>query len=200
MEPSHGDGSGEPFAPCADVLRPAGLRQTGDGTGFCQLSSGRFTDAQKWEHPDLHFTFPTIKTANMGSEHKPVSLDFIKEWRELLLSKGPYIQISDWMLKMGKTDADYNKQAIITAEETDAISHELMMMSSQGGYKISLIWLPERMNIQSANKILKLLEEPPRQTVFLLVSENPELLLETIRSRTQRIDFRKIETAEMEKR
>lgn len=101
---------------------------------------------------------------------------------------------------MGKTDADYNKQAIITAEETDAISHELMMMSSQGGYKISLIWLPERMNIQSANKILKLLEEPPRQTVFLLVSENPELLLETIRSRTQRIDFKKIETAEMEKR
>lgn len=121
MEPSHGDGSGEPFAPCADVLRPAGLRQTGNGTGFCQLSSGRFTDAQEMgtSGPPLHL--PTIKTANMGSEHKPVSLDFIKEWRELLL-KGPYIQISDWMLKMGKTDADYNKQAIITAEETDAIS------------------------------------------------------------------------------
>ena len=71
-------------------------------------------------------------------------------------------------------------------------------MSSQGGYKISLIWLPERMNIQCANKMLKLLEEPPRQTLFLLVSEQPELLLETIRSRTQRIDFKKIATQELE--
>ena len=177
---------------------PQGCGKLAMALAFASYILGDSPMLRKWEHPDLHFTFPTIKTANMGSEHKPVSLDFIKEWRELLLSKGPYIQISDWMLKMGKTDADYNKQAIITAEETDAISHELMMMSSQGGYKISLIWLPERMNIQSANKILKLLEEPPRQTVFLLVSENPELLLETIRSRTQRIDFKKIATQELE--
>ena len=100
---------------------------------------------------------------------------------------------------MGKTDADFNKQAIITADETDNLSRELSMMSSQGGYKISLIWLPERMNLTSANKILKLLEEPPHQTLFLLVSEQPELLLETIRSRAQRIDLKKIETSEVEK-
>lgn len=148
---------------------------------------------RKWEHPDLHFTFPTIKTSDMGGDHNPVSLDFIKEWKEMLLSQGPYVLISDWMQRMGKSDADFNKQAIITVEETDNISRELSMMSSQGGYKISLIWLPERMNIQAANKILKLLEEPPRQTLFLLVSENPELLLETIRSRTQRLDFKKID-------
>ena len=117
----------------------------------------------KWEHPDLHFTFPTIKTSDMSS------------------------------------DADFNKQAIITAEETDNLSKELSMMSSQGGYKISVIWLPERMNLTSANKILKLLEEPPRQTLFLLVSENPELLLETIRSRAQRIDFKKIDNEEVKK-
>ena len=147
---------------------------------------------RKWEYPDLHFTFPTIKTSDMGGDHNPVSLDFIKEWKEMLLSQGPYVLISDWMQRMGKSDADFNKQAIITVEETDNISRELSMMSSQGGYKISLIWLPERMNIQAANKILKLLEEPPRQTLFLLVSENPELLLETIRSRTQRLDFKKI--------
>ncbi len=116
--------------------------------------------------------------------------------RDAPFQEGPYVQISDWMQRMGKTDADFNKQAIITAEETDAISHELSMMSSQGGYKISLIWLPERMNLTSANKILKLLEEPPHQTLFLLVSEQPELLLETIRSRTQRIDLKKIETSE----
>lgn len=153
----------------------------------------------KWEHPDLHFTFPTIKTSDMPSEHKPVSLDFIREWREMLLSQGPYIVISEWMKRMGKVDADFNKQAIITAEESNNIARELMMMSNQGGYKISLMWLPERMNDESANKILKLLEEPPRQTLFLLVSENPELLLETIRSRAQRIDLKKIETSEIEK-
>lgn len=153
---------------------------------------------RKWEHPDLHFTFPTIKTSDMGGDHTPVSLDFIKEWKEMLLSQGPYVLISDWMQRMGKSDADFNKQAIITVEETDNISRELSMMSSQGGYKISLIWLPERMNIQAANKILKLLEEPPRQTLFLLVSENPELLLETIRSRTQRLDFKKIDNDSLE--
>ena len=153
---------------------------------------------RKWEHPDLHFTFPTIKTSDMGGDHNPVSLDFIKEWKEMLLSQSPYVLISDWMQRMGKSDADFNKQAIITVEETDNISRELSMMSSQGGYKISLIWLPERMNIQAANKILKLLEEPPRQTLFLLVSENPELLLETIRSRTQRLDFKKIDNDSLE--
>ena len=153
---------------------------------------------RKWEHPDLHFTFPTIKTSDMGGDHNPVSLDFIKEWKEMLLSQGPYVLISDWMQRMGKSDVDFNKQAIITVEETDNISRELSMMSSQGGYKISLIWLPERMNIQAANKILKLLEEPPRQTLFLLVSENPELLLETIRSRTQRLDFKKIDNDSLE--
>lgn len=153
---------------------------------------------RKWEHPDLHFTFPTIKTSDMGGDHNPVSLDFIKEWKEMLLSQGPYVLISDWMQRMGKSDTDFNKQAIITVEETDNISRELSMMSSQGGYKISLIWLPERMNIQAANKILKLLEEPPRQTLFLLVSENPELLLETIRSRTQRLDFKKIDNDSLE--
>ena len=153
---------------------------------------------RKWEHPDLHFTFPTIKTSDMGGDHNPVSLDFIKEWKEMLLSQGPYVLISDWIQRMGKSDADFNKQAIITVEETDNISRELSMMSSQGGYKISLIWLPERMNIQAANKILKLLEEPPRQTLFLLVSENPELLLETIRSRTQRLDFKKIDNDSLE--
>jgi DNA polymerase III subunit delta' len=154
---------------------------------------------RKWEHPDLHFTFPTIKTSEMSGDHTPVSLDFMKEWREMLLQEGPYVLISDWMQRMGKTDADFNKQAIITADETDNLSRELSMMSSQGGYKISLIWLPERMNLTSANKILKLLEEPPHQTLFLLVSEQPELLLETIRSRAQRIDLKKIETSEVEK-
>ncbi len=173
--------------------------------GERESTDGETTDDQrratamlkKWEHPDLHFTYPTIKTSNMASDHKPISDDFIKQWRELL-AQGPYFQIDEWMSKMGKTDADFNKQAIITAEETDDLSRKLNFKSVLGGYKISLIWLPERMNLPSANKILKILEEPPSKTLFLMVSEEPELLLETIRSRTQRIDFKKIDDTSVE--
>ena len=133
----------------------------------------------------------------MPSDHKPVSDDFATQWREML-AKGPYFQIDEWMRRIGKTDTDLNKQAIITAEEADDISHKLNFKSVMGGYKVSLIWLPERMNLPSANKILKLLEEPPSKTFFIMVSEEPELLLETIRSRTQRIDFKKIDDESLE--
>lgn len=148
---------------------------------------------KKWEHPDLHFSFPTIKSAKMSSDHNPTSDDYAKEWRELL-AKGPYFQINDWLAMMG----DSNKQAIITGEESDNLAHKLNFKSTLGGYKISLIWLPERMNLTSANKILKLLEEPPAKTIFIMVSEEPELIIETIRSRTQRIDFKKIEDDKLE--
>ena len=177
---------------------PEGCGKLAMALAFASYLLGDSPMLNKWEHPDLHFTYPTIKTSDMVSDHTPVSDDFIKEWREMLLKDGSYVLIGEWMQKMGKSDADLNKQAIITAEESDALAKKLIMMSSQGGYKISLIWLPERMNQQSANKILKLLEEPPRQTLFLLVSEQPELLLETIRSRTQRIDFKKIATEDIE--
>ena len=132
----------------------------------------------KWEHPDLHFTYPTIKLPSMSADHKPVSDDFAKEWHELIMA-GPYFTMNEWLEQMGGE----NQQAIITAGESDALIRKLSLKSSQGGYKVSLIWLPERMNIECANKILKLLEEPPQQTIFLLVCEEPEKLLETIRSR-----------------
>ena len=141
-----------------------------------------------FEHPDLYFSFPTIKTPSMGSDHKPVSDDFIKEWRSLI-RKGPYITIDQWMTQIGAE----NQQSIITAGESDALLNKLSLKSSQGGYKVVVMWLPERMHVTCANKILKLLEEPPQQTVFLLVSEHPERLLETIRSRTQRIDVKRLE-------
>ena len=141
----------------------------------------------KWEHPDLHFTYPTIKLPSMSTDHKPVSDDFAQEWHELIMA-GPYFTMNEWLEMMGGE----NQQAIITAGESDALIRKLSLKSSQGGYKVSLIWLPERMNIECANKILKLLEEPPQQTIFLLVCEEPEKLLETIRSRVQRIDIKRI--------
>jgi DNA polymerase-3 subunit delta' len=116
-----------------------------------------------------------------------VSDDFTREWHELL-GHGPYFTMDQWLDAMKAA----NQQAVIYASESDDLTRKLSLKSSQGGYKISLVWLPERMNAECANKLLKLLEEPPTQTVFLLVCEEPERLLETIRSRTQRIDVKRI--------
>ncbi len=148
---------------------------------------------RKWEHPDLHFSYPTIKTPKMGSDHQPISLDFAKEWHKMIM-ESPYFTMDAWMTEMGAA----NQQAIITGAESDELARALTLKSSQGGYKVSIIWLPERMNQTSANKLLKLLEEPPQQTVFIMVSEEPEQLLDTIRSRTQRFDFKKINPSAME--
>ena len=142
---------------------------------------------QKMEHPDLHFTYPTIKLSSMGSDHKPVSDDFAREWHELVM-QGPYFSMDQWLQAIGAE----NQQAIITAGESDDLVRKLSLKSSQGGYKVSIVWLPERMNIECANKLLKLIEEPPQQTVFLMVCEEPDKLLETIRSRVQRIDVKKL--------
>ena len=147
---------------------------------------------RKLEHPDLHFTYPTINLPSMSADHKPVSDDFAKEWHELIMD-GPYFTMDQWMQAMGGE----NQQAIITAGESDDLVRKLSLKSSQGGYKVSIIWLPERMNIECANKLLKLIEEPPQQTVFIMVCEEPDKLLETIRSRVQRIDIKKIDDESM---
>ena len=143
----------------------------------------------RWEHPDLHFTFPTLKLPSMGSDHKPVSDDFARQWHEMV-KESPYFSMDQWMNAIGAE----NQQAIITAGESDDLVRKLSLKSSQGGCKVSIIWLPERMNIECANKLLKLIEEPPQGTVFIMVSEEPDKLLETIRSRTQRIDIKRIST------
>ena len=144
---------------------------------------------QKLEHPDLHFTYPTIKLPSMGGDHKPVSDDFARDWHDMIMNEGPYFSLDTWLSAIGAE----NQQAIITAGESDELVRKLSLKSSQGGYKVSIIWLPERMNIECANKLLKLIEEPPSQTIFIMVSEEPEKLLETIRSRVQRIDIKKID-------
>lgn len=164
-------------------------KENGDSCGHCPQCAM----TRKWSHPDLHFTYPVIKATGTSSDYKPVSDDFAREWHRLL-DESPYFTIDHWLREIGAA----NQQAIITVRESDEISRKLSLKSSQGGYKVSLIWLPERMNEASANKLLKLIEEPPSQTVFLLVSEEPVLLLETIRSRTQRFDMRAIDTPAIE--
>ena len=170
---------------------PEGAGKMALAIGFAQVllnkSDNDAAMLRKLEHPDLHFTYPTIKLPSMSSDHKPVSDDFAREWHELIMGSR-YFSMNQWLEQMGGE----NQQAIITAGESDDLVRKLSLKSSQGGYKISIIWLPERMNIECANKILKLLEEPPSQTVFIMVCEDPDRLLETIRSRVQRIDIKKI--------
>lgn len=146
-----------------------------------------------WEHPDLHFTYPVIKPTGTSSDHKMTSDDFSREWHDMIV-KSSYFSIEHWLEEM-KAE---NQQAIIFEAESDLITHNLSLKSSQGGWKICLIWLPERMNITCANKILKILEEPPQQTIFIMVCEEPEKLLDTIRSRVQRIDLKRIADSDIE--
>lgn len=144
----------------------------------------------KLAHPDLHFVFPVIKKKNKDT----VSDDYMSEWREFI-SHTPYFNLDMWLKKMGAE----NQQAQIYVKESDEILRKLNLKSSQGGYKIIIIWLPEKMNAECSNKLLKLLEEPPSQTIFLLVSEEPDLLLTTIQSRTQRLNLHGIADEEISK-
>ncbi len=148
----------------------------------------------KYSHPDLLFSYPVIKPAGTGSDHKMTSDDFAKEWLQVL-SQSPYFSIDQWLTAM-KAE---NQQARISVGESESLIRKLSMKSSQGGYKVCIIWLPERMNGECANSLLKLIEEPPHMTVFIMVCEEPEKLLETIRSRTQRFDIKKIDTPTLEK-
>lgn len=141
-------------------------------------------------HPDLHFVFPVVKGKNGKSA--PVSDMYLDKWRTLM-KESPYFARETWLERM----ETQNQQAQIYVEESNAILRKLSLKSSQGGYKVMIIWQPELMNIATANKLLKLLEEPPGDTVIILVSERPEQLLGTIVSRTQRIDFKPLNEEEL---
>lgn len=157
----------------------------GDACGTCPSC----IKMNKLVHPDLHFIFPIVKKKSGAST---VCDEWLAEWRGLLL-ESPYFTLSHWLSKMQAG----NSQAVIYVRESDEITRKLSMKSSEGGYKITIIWLPERMNVECANKLLKLLEEPPAETLFLLVSEEPERLLSTITSRTQRIPIPRIHEADI---
>lgn len=132
---------------------------------------------QKLQHPDLHFAFPIVK-----SDTSDVCDGYMEKWRELVIQQ-PYFDIEDWYRTIGIE----TKQGIIYEKESSEIMRKLSLKSFGNGYKVMVIWQPEKMNSTCANKLLKILEEPPQQTLFLLVSDQPELLLTTILSRTQEV-------------
>jgi len=148
-----------------------------DSCGTC--SSCRKYD--KLVHPDLHFVFPVFITKSVTSN--PVSDDFIEEWRTAL-KDNPYMSLQQWYAYMGLE----NKQGIINKSESKAILKKLNMKAFESDHKIMIIWMPEKMNTAASNKLLKMIEEPPSMTVFLLVAENTGQILPTVLSRMQMIN------------
>lgn len=148
-----------------------------------------FQRAAQLIHPDLHFTYPVI-TRKPGE--KPTSADYIEEWRHFIQSH-PYGNVYDWLQSIGAE----NKQGNITAEECNNIIKSLSLKSFESKYKVLLLWLPEYLG-KEGNKLLKLIEEPPPNTLFILVAENEELILPTILSRCQLVRIPSLEDAEVE--
>jgi len=160
-------------------------KKNGDSCGVC-LSCRKY---QKLTHPDLHFVFPVKK----ASETNPETTDnYIGKWRDALL-ENPYLSPRRWYQILELE----NKQGIIPTSESANIIHKLNYKSFEGEYKTMIIWLPERMHRSAANKLLKLIEEPPPNTIFLLVTENADLILPTILSRTQKVKVPRIDDQSM---
>ncbi|MDR0834180.1 MAG: DNA polymerase III subunit delta [Candidatus Symbiothrix sp.] len=152
-------------------------RQADDACGTCPSCQ----KINKLAHPDLHFVFPIINKKG-GSSKDALCDDFLPEWREFL-EKTPYSNLSGWLENIQAGNA----QGTIYARESNEIVRKLNFKSYESDYKIMIIWLPEKMQEAAANKLLKLLEEPPEKTVFLLVSEEPDKIITTIRSRCQQL-------------
>jgi DNA polymerase-3 subunit delta' len=145
-------------------------------------SCGKCRSCIKYEkliHPDLHLVFPVIKNKKSS---EPVSDNYIEQWREFL-NHGPYFSLNQWLnsIEVG------NAQGLIFASEASEILKKLNLKSFESDFKIMIIWLPEKMHQSTANKLLKLIEEPPEKTLFLLVSDEPDKVVPTIISRCQLI-------------
>ena len=150
-----------------------------DDTDACNIK------CNKLQHPDLHFAFPV--TTNDSVKKHAVSDLFLEDWREFVSSQ-PFGGLFNWLQHIGVE----NKQGLIGVDEAEAVVKKLKLKSYEGGFKVMIIWMAEKMNIAAANKLLKLIEEPPEKTVFLLITENEEQIFGTIRSRCQALHFPKL--------
>jgi DNA polymerase-3 subunit delta' len=189
------------FVVCENVSPPAGNLNAGvslfgesapaertrmlDACGTCSSC----VKAQKYVHPDIHFSYPVV-TKKSGTP--PISTDYISEWREFV-SMYAYGNVYDWLQFIGAE----NKQGNITANECNDIIRKLNLKSFESEYKILLMWMPEYLG-NEGNKLLKLIEEPPPNTLFILVAENESLILPTILSRCQLVKVPPLKTSEIE--
>lgn len=144
-------------------------------------------------HPDLHFIYPINSTKEVTGT-KILSKDFIVSWREFLIQNNYYVSLPDWYEKIGIE----KKQGIINAEDADGINRTLAYKAYEAEYKVMIVWMVDKMNITSANKLLKILEEPPEKTLFILVSENQEQIIATILSRAQLVKVPRLTDKEIQ--
>ncbi|MFO7574730.1 MAG: DNA polymerase III subunit delta [Bacteroidales bacterium] len=155
-------------------------------------SCGQCPSCNKYEkliHPDLHFVFPIFRTKKFSD---PVCDNYLPDWRSFVTAS-PFFNLNGWL---NAIDVE-NAQAIIYAAEASEILRKLSLKTFEAEYKIMIIWLPEKMHQTAANKLLKLIEEPPDKTLFLLVSEEPDRILPTILSRCQMIRFRGVSSSDL---
>lgn len=152
-------------------------KQNGDSCGTCPSCK----KSDLFVHPDILWTFPVV---NASQEQDPCA-KFMDLWREFMDKEKPYPISSQWNLQLSSK----NSQPTIYVKAVETIIENLSMRIAEGGYRIHIIYQPEKMNDASSNKLLKHLEEPPEKTIFLLVSLHPDLLLDTITSRVQRVEF-----------
>ena len=141
-------------------------------------------------HPDLHFVFPIVTTTKFKD---PVSDNYITEWRKINIETKSQFNLNDWL---DYIDAE-NKQGSIQKNESTEITRKLNLKTYEADYKTMIIWMADKMNETCANKILKILEEPPPHTLFILISENSDAILATILSRTQIVKIPKIDKQSM---
>ena len=147
--------------------------------------------ASKFQHPDLHFIYPVSQTKIVKT--KAISQNFIKEWREFLL-ESPYGNLLEWYEKIGIE----NKQGKIGKDEANDIIKKINLKSFEGGWKCVVIWMAETMNASATNKLLKIVEEPPKNTLFLFVCEKTDGLLDTLISRCQKVEVQSPTSIEIE--
>jgi len=165
------------------------LPSTPDAADEWMQKQPGFSMARDLVHPDIHFSYPVV-TKKSGTP--PISTDYISEWREFV--KGyPYGNVYDWLQFIGAE----NKQGNITANECNDIIHKLSLKSFESEYKVLILWMPEYLG-NEGNKLLKLIEEPPVNTLFILVAESESLILPTILSRCQLVKIPLLETKEIE--
>jgi len=168
--------------PTTSNLKP---QTSNDSCGICPSC----TKANQLVHPDIHYSYPVV-TKKSGTP--PLSVDYITEWREFI-NNYPYGNVYDWLQFISAE----NKQGNITANECNDIIHKLSLKSFESEYKILIMWMPEHLGAEG-NKLLKLIEEPPPNTLFILIAENETLLLPTIVSRCQMIKIPMLETTDIE--
>lgn len=162
------------------ICQNTGIENEG-GKAACNLKFDHY------QHPDLHFAFPTVSVEGGSSSKKTTSDDYMDQWFDFL-KKQPYGSVNDWYNAIDIK----NKQGIINVHEAASILKKLSLKSYEGGYKIMIIWMAEKMNVEASNKLLKLLEEPPQKTVFLLICEDEKAILQTILSRCQILHFNQL--------